>query len=60
MPGRRSGDEVGAAYLRSVGFGLERTLTEVLSSWQEEGRISAIDEGRIWHVCPHPSYAEEF
>lgn len=41
-------------------FGLERTLTEVLSSWQEEGRISAIDEGRIWHVCPHPSYAEEF
>lgn len=40
-------------------FGLERVLTGVLEHWQQQGRISAIDEGRIWHVCPHPTYAEE-
>ena len=40
-------------------FGMDAVLIDVLSRWQHQGRISAIDEGRIWHVCPHPSYAEE-
>lgn len=40
-------------------FGLDGVLTGILTEWAQEGKISAIDEDRIWHVCPHPSFVEE-
>jgi len=35
-------------------FGLRETLTGVLEELRDAGQINAIDEGRIWHVCPNP------
>lgn len=40
-------------------FGLDGVLTGILTEWAEAGKITAIDEDRIWHVCPHPSFVKE-
>ena len=40
-------------------FGLDGVLTGILTQWAEDGKITAIDEDRIWHVCPHPSFVGE-
>lgn len=40
-------------------FGLDGVLTGILNEWADAGKITAIDEDRIWHVCPHPSFVKE-
>lgn len=40
-------------------FGLDGVLTGILNEWADAGKITAIDEDRIWHVCPHPSFIQE-
>lgn len=40
-------------------FGLDGVLTGILTEWAAAGKITAIDEDRIWHVCPHPSFVGE-
>lgn len=41
-------------------FGLRQTLTGVLEGLREAGQINAIDEGRIWHVCPNPAFVDSW
>lgn len=41
-------------------FGAVDALTGVLLAYQNDGLINAIDEGRIWHICPNPATLREW
>jgi len=40
-------------------FGLRDALVDLLAGMRADGQINAIDEGRIWHICPHPDTVRE-
>ncbi len=37
-------------------FGARTAIEQMLCEYRDAGIINAIDEGRIWHVCPNPDY----
>lgn len=41
-------------------FGAVDALIGVLLAYQNDGLINAIDEGRIWHICPNPATLREW
>lgn len=41
-------------------FGVRDALVGVLQDYQRRGLVNAIDEGRIWHICPNPQHAADF